>query len=122
MVDPPVTVAYDAIGDLDIAVDEGTPVVDGHGELVGICTHRDRSGSTEVIEVVLDEFTVKRRRRSPCTSLPPGESGTDEHESRAVKPESQREPRLCGEGRPSASTPSSRSNGRTPTSQDSVLL
>ena len=87
--------------------------------LAAVLAHAEGSSSTEV---VLELFTVKRRRRSPCTSLPHGESETDEHESRAVQPESQRELRLCGEGRPSASTPSSRSKGRTPTSQDSVLL
>ena len=100
----------------------GAPSAIKKRRLAAVLAHAEGSSSTEVIEVVLEEFTVKRRRRSPCTSLPPGESGTDEHESRAVKPESQREPRLCGEGRPSASTPSSRSRGRTPTSQDSVLL
>jgi len=97
----------------------GAPSAIKKRRLAAVLAHAEGSSSTEV---VLELFTVKRRRRSPCTSLPPGESGTDEHESRAVKPESQREPRLCGEGRPSASTPSSRSKGRMLTSQDSVLL
>ena len=81
------------------------------------------AGSSSSTDAVLELFTVNRRRRSPCTSLPPGELGTDEHESHAVKPESQRERlRLCEEGMPSASTPSSRSVEPGGRLQDSVLL
>lgn len=60
MVDPPVEVAYDQIEQLDIAVDEGTAVIDERGDLVGICTHPDETESVELIEVVaaLDDATT----------------------------------------------------------------
>jgi len=50
--DPPVTVAFADVAALDEVV-EGTAVVDGSGELVGLCS-RDGDGAARVIEVSED--------------------------------------------------------------------
>jgi hypothetical protein len=50
--DPPVTVAFADVSALDEVV-EGTAVVDGSGELVGLCS-RDGDGAGRVIEVSED--------------------------------------------------------------------
>jgi hypothetical protein len=48
MVDPPVTVAFADIDEVE--ADEGTPVLDDQGDLIGLCTHR-RGATTEVVDV-----------------------------------------------------------------------
>ncbi|MFW2333784.1 hypothetical protein [Ilumatobacter sp.] len=48
MASPPITVAYDDVGDL--AVEEGTAVLDDHGHLVGICS-RSVDDQVRLIEV-----------------------------------------------------------------------
>jgi hypothetical protein len=57
MASPPITVAYDDIDTL--AVEEGTAVIDGDGELVGICSRRAGSRHVRLIEVSaeLDDAT-----------------------------------------------------------------
>lgn len=57
LTDPPINVAYEDVGTL--AVHEGTPVVDDHGYLVGICSRRDGTDHVRLIEVIaeLDDAT-----------------------------------------------------------------
>lgn len=57
MASPPVTVAYDDVDTL--VVDEGTPVIDDDGHLVGICSRRAGSNHVRLIEVSeeLDDAT-----------------------------------------------------------------
>lgn len=47
LADPPVSVAFADVASVD--ADEGTPVLDRHGELVGLCTRGERS--TALIDV-----------------------------------------------------------------------
>ncbi len=49
MATPSVTIAYGDVATLDLV--EGTPVIDGEGELVGLCGHDRRDGSLRVIDV-----------------------------------------------------------------------
>ncbi len=58
MATPPITVAYDDVGTL--AVEEGTPVVDDDGHLVGLCSRSgsDRLGLIEVNPELDDATSV----------------------------------------------------------------
>lgn len=49
LTDPPVTVPLDALADLD--VDEGTPVLDADGELIGLCSHDEFNGRPRLVGV-----------------------------------------------------------------------
>ncbi len=52
MTDPPVTVPLDSISNLQ--VDEGTAVLDAHGELIGLCSHDQISGRPQLIGVSVE--------------------------------------------------------------------
>lgn len=49
MSDPPRDIALADVGELE--VDEGTPVLDGDGEVVGLCSHDRESGLTRLVAV-----------------------------------------------------------------------
>jgi hypothetical protein len=50
MLDPPITVPFSDVDDVD--ADEGTPVLDDDGELIGLCTRgHDAGGATSVVDV-----------------------------------------------------------------------
>ena len=56
MSDTPVDMAYAEVAQADVP--EGTPIVDGEGALVGLCSKRD-DGTTEVIDVIeIDQVPV----------------------------------------------------------------
>ena len=59
MADPPIAVAYSAVDTID--VEEGTPVLDHAGELVGLCTQRRGGGSMSLIDVTDDPQIDERR-------------------------------------------------------------
>lgn len=50
LADPPVTIAFSAVATVDAA--EGTPVLDGDGELIGLCVERDDPEGSEHITLV----------------------------------------------------------------------
>jgi len=50
MAEPPVTIAFDALTTIDAK--EGTPVLDGHGELVGLCSQRHGAGDDQPITLI----------------------------------------------------------------------
>jgi hypothetical protein len=67
MADPPVTVAFSAVDTVE--ADEGTPVLDSDGNLVGLCTQFHDGGSVAVIDVTdappIDDPRVVATNASP---------------------------------------------------------
>jgi hypothetical protein len=50
LAEPPVTIAFSALTTLD--AEEGTPVLDGDGELVGLCSQRHGAGDDQPITLI----------------------------------------------------------------------
>jgi hypothetical protein len=50
LAEPPVTIAFAALTTLDAA--EGTPVLDGDGELIGLCSQRHGAGDDQPITLI----------------------------------------------------------------------
>ena len=50
LAEPPVTIAFAALTTLD--AEEGTPVLDGDGELIGLCSQRHGAGDDQPITLI----------------------------------------------------------------------
>lgn len=66
LTDPPITIAFGDIA--TVGVDEGTPVLDAAGDLVGLCT-RSGDGATGVVDVT-GQSPVATDGSAPPTSSP----------------------------------------------------
>jgi hypothetical protein len=66
MADPPVTVAFSAVDSVD--ADEGTPVLDSEGQLVGLCT-RHRGDTLNVVDII-DELSTDAPDAGATTVAP----------------------------------------------------
>jgi hypothetical protein len=57
LADPPVTIAFSAVTTVD--AEEGTPVLDGDGELIGLCSQREAHGDDSIALIdVTDDPTI----------------------------------------------------------------
>lgn len=77
LTDPPITIAFGDIA--TVGVDEGTPVLDADGDLVGLCT-RSGDGATGVVDVTgqdpVDDGSAPPTS-APATSGPPPVSASN---------------------------------------------
>ena len=74
LAEPPVTIAFAALTTLDAA--EGTPVLDGDGELIGLCSQRHGAGDDQPITLidvtgdVTKDSTLDQQRAVATTTVP----------------------------------------------------
>jgi hypothetical protein len=74
LAEPPITIAFAALTTLD--AEEGTPVLDGDGELIGLCSQRHGAGDDQPITLidvtgdVTKESTRDQQRAVATTTVP----------------------------------------------------
>jgi hypothetical protein len=74
LAEPPVTIAFAALTTLD--AEEGTPVLDGDGELIGLCSQRHGAGDDQPITLidvtgdVTKDSTLDQQRAVATTTVP----------------------------------------------------
>lgn len=69
LADPPVTVPFSAVDTID--AEEGTPVLDSDGELIGLCTEDIVSGDGSIDLIDVTDFPALDERLAVATSAAP---------------------------------------------------